>query len=203
MAKHTLTEGSAAMWYVMQVVSGQENRTVLLLERMVSDRSLQHCFVPVRRLRKKFHGAWNEVTEKLFPGYIFLATEKPQLLYEELKHVPALTKILGKCEEYFTPLSGKDVETLREMQGERAEEEKEIRDGKNRHREGLTVGISKVSVDSVNQVKILCGPLKNMEGKIKKMNLHKRIAEVEMEFMGSMRLVYMGIEIVKENEECR
>ena len=58
------------MWYVMQVVSGQESRTVLLLERMISEECLEQCFVPMRRLAKKFHGTWNELTERLFPGYV-------------------------------------------------------------------------------------------------------------------------------------
>lgn len=178
------------MWYVMQVVSGQENRTVLLLKRMVSEKNLQHCFVPMRRLTKKFHGRWNEVKEKLFPGYIFLVTDQPQLLYEELKHVPALTKILGKCGEYFAPLPKKDVEMIQRMEGEK--------DDKKSREEGLTVGISQVIVQNEKQVRVLCGPLCNLEGQIKKVNLHKRIAEVEMEFMGSKRLVYMGIEIAKE-----
>jgi len=37
-----------------------------------------------------------------------------------------------------------------------------------------------------------------MEGQIKKISLHKRIAEVEMEFMGSVRVVYMGVEVVEK-----
>ena len=94
------------MWYVMQVVSGQENRTVQLIENMVSEGILQCNSVPLRRLRKKFCGAWHEVTERLFPGYVFLRTERPQLLYEELKKIPALTRVLGRCGEYFEPLPG-------------------------------------------------------------------------------------------------
>ena len=44
------------MWYVMQVVSGQENRTVQLIENMVSEGILQCNSVPLRRLRKSFAG---------------------------------------------------------------------------------------------------------------------------------------------------
>ena len=87
------------MWYVIQVISGQENQTILLIEKMVSEGTIKQCFVPIRRLKKKFCGAWHDVTEKLFPGYVFLITEQPQLLYEELKGVHALTKILGRNEE--------------------------------------------------------------------------------------------------------
>jgi len=173
------------MWYVMQVVAGQENRTILLVEKMISEGILESCFVPVRRLRKKFHGAWQEVTEKLFPGYVFMISERPQLLYEELKQIPALTRLLGRCGEYFTPLSEKDVrmmEKLRNGEGDNG---------------NLEVEISRIAVEEGNQIRVLSGPLVNLEGQIKKVNLHKRIAEVELEFMGSISVVHLGIEMVE------
>ena len=105
------------MWYVMQVVSGREGHTVLLMERILSQGILENCFVPMRRMKKKYEGRWQEVKEKLFPGYVFLISEQPQLLYDELKQIPALTKLLGSCEEYFTPLSEKDVHFLRNCRG--------------------------------------------------------------------------------------
>ena len=61
--------------------------------------------------------------------------------------------------------------------------------------------MSQVAVGEGRQVRILSGPLKNLEGKIQKINLHKRIAIVETEFMGNRSLLHLGIEIV--NEVCR
>ena len=104
------------MWYVMKVISGQENRTVFLVEEIVSKRALESCFVPVRKLKKKFRGAWHEVTEKLFPGYVFMISKQPRLLYEELKQIPALTRILGRCGDYFTPLSERDMQMMEKLQ---------------------------------------------------------------------------------------
>ena len=174
------------MWYVMQVVSGQENRTVFLVEKIISEEILNSCFIPVRRLRKKFHGTWQEVTEKLFPGYVFLISEQPQLLYEELKQIPALTKLLGRCEGFFTPLSEKDVRMLEKLRNR-------MGDSGN-----LEVEISKIAVEEGNQIRILSGPLMELEGQIKKVNLHKRIAVVEVEFMGSKSLVHLGVEMVEK-----
>ena len=176
------------MWYVMQVASGQENRTVFLVEKVVSEGILESCFVPVRRLRKKFRGAWHEVIEKLFPGYVFMISERPQLLYEELKQIPALTRLLGRCDEYFTPLSEKDVRMMEKLQNI-------MGDSGN-----LEVEISRIIVEKGNRIRILSGPLKDLEGQIKRVNLHKRIAEVEMEFMGSRSVVHLGVEMVEEIE---
>ena len=171
------------MWYVMQVIAGQENQTAMLVEKLASERILKNCFIPVRRLRKKFHGSWHEVTEKLFPGYVFLITEQPRLLYEELKEVPALTRMLGRYGEYFTPLHKEDICLLKKIQM-------------------TEMGLSKVKVNERSQIQILSGPLKELEldGRIKKMNLHKRIALVEMEILGNKRVVHMGIEIVNSSD---
>ena len=174
------------MWYVMQVSTGQENRTAYLVEKMVSEGVIESCFVPVRRIRKKFHGRWHEVREKLFPGYVFIITEQTQLLYEELRKIPALTKLLGKCEEYFTPLSETDVNMMEKFQNGIDNNGK------------LEVEISKIMIEERNQIRILSGPLKNLEGQIKKVNLHKRIAEVELEFMGGRSVVHLGIEMVEK-----
>lgn len=175
------------MWYAMQVISGQENRTILLTEKMVPKMILEHSFVPRRRIRKKFHGVWHEITEKLFPGYVFMISDQPQLLYEKLKMIPALTKMLGRCEEYFTPLSKTDIQMIKKLWNET---------------EDCEVQISKIMVEEGNEIRILSGPLSNLEGQIKKVNLHKRTAAVEMEFMGNKSMVYLGIELVgKKNEK--
>jgi transcriptional antiterminator NusG len=188
------------MWLVMQVVSGREGHTVLLMERLLSGGVLEKCFVPMRRMKKKYQGSWKEITEKLFPGYVFLISKQPQLLYDELKRIPALTKLLGSCEEYFTPLSEDDVRLLRGLQDMQDPEKEPNRDWiRCNQQETPAVGLSRVVVGEKNQIKIISGPLKNLEGRIKKINLHKRIAVVETEFMGNQSLIHLGIEIADKS----
>lgn len=213
------------MWYVMQVVSGRESQTVVMLERVLTSDVLENCFIPMRRLKKKFHGSWQEIAQKLFPGYVFLISEKPQLLYDELKKIPAFTKLLGSCEEYFTPLSESDVQLLKKLQNvgnmvqsghgpqniwvkqnksnykSEIESLRSMEDSEKywKHQDTPIVGLSKVIVGDDRKIRIVSGPLKNLEGQIKKINLHKRIAVVEAEFMGNRSLIHLGIEIVDEN----
>ena len=59
------------------------------------------------------------------------------------------------------------------------------------------IEISEVLVEAGNRIKILSGPLVNLKGQIKKINLHKRIAAVEVEFMGRKTVVNLGIEMVE------
>lgn len=181
------------MWYVMQVVSGKEGQTVFMMEKILSKGILETCFVPMRRMKKKYHGKWREITEKLFPGYVFLISGRPQLLYDELKNIPVLTKLLGNCEEYFTPLSETDLRFLGKLQG--MQNKKNIPQDK---QNVWSVQLSKVIVGEDRQLRVISGPLKDFEGQILKMNLHKRIAIVEMEFMGNKTSIHLGIEIVNK-----
>lgn len=175
------------MWYVIQVMSGDEHKVKAMIEAVSSDEAglYEQCFIPMRRMRKKYRGRWQEVCERLFPGYLIVVTEKPLQLYERLKTVTAFTKMLGYADEYFTQLSEKDISLLKRFQ---------INEGG----ETGVVELSHIDIQEGNQVVIVDGPLVNMEGQIKKINLHKRIAEVEVDFMGRKTNVYMGIEFVEK-----
>ena len=54
--------GEGYMWYVIQVMSGREGHTVQVMEKGLPDGIMEECFVPMRRLKKKYHGKWQEVT---------------------------------------------------------------------------------------------------------------------------------------------
>lgn len=102
-----------------------------------------------------------------------------------MKEIPALTRILGRCGDYFTPLSERDMQMMEKLQSG-------TKDGGK-----IRAEISQIVIEEGKQIRILSGPLRNLEGQIKKLNLHKRIAEVELEFMGSKSVVYLGIEMVE------
>ena len=57
------------------------------------------------------------------------------------------------------------------------------------------IGISNVGIDGDGRIHYLSGPLLGMENRVRRVNLHKRIAEIEAEIMGRKRLLYLGIEI--------
>ena len=61
-----------SMWYVIQTLSGEEEKTADVIRKMVPSNFVQECFVPKRERMKKFHGNWNKVEEVLFRGYAFL-----------------------------------------------------------------------------------------------------------------------------------
>lgn len=169
-------------YYVMQVAPGAEARTGALIEARVDEELYGRCFYPLRHVRKKFHGEWRDCHEKLIPGYVFVSSSRVEELYRELKRVPVLTKVLGHSEgELFIPLASEEVEWLEKVTADGAE-----------------VPLSRVQVSEGDAVTVLGGPLKDMEGHIRKINLHRRIAEVEVDFMGRKTVIHLGIELVRK-----
>ena len=44
------------MWYVIQTLGGEEERTAGMIRKMVSSYSIEDCFVPKRERLRKFCG---------------------------------------------------------------------------------------------------------------------------------------------------
>lgn len=64
----------------------------------------------------------------------------------------------------------------------------------------MEVQLSQVSVSDNDVITILSGPLKNMEGRIKKIDLHRRMAKVEVDFMNRKTVIHLGIEMVGKRQ---
>ena len=103
------------MYYVLQVAPGTEERTERLIRGQVRNRAYGRCFHPMRHVRKKFRGEWRDFHEKLLPGYVFITSESVRELYQELRQVTVLTKMLGKEEECFAALQEKEAEWLERL----------------------------------------------------------------------------------------
>ena len=169
--------------YVIQVAPGKEAETEELIRCMIDPDLYTDLFHPKRFLRKKFRGKWQDVHEKLLPGYVFLETEEIRKVYLAMKRVPKLTKFLGREEDSFYPLTKEERSWLSAITG---------------NSPGHEVNLSDVIIEENRNVRIVSGPLIYMEGKIKKVNLHRRIAEVEVEFMGRPMVLNLGIDILEQ-----
>ena len=180
------------MFYVVQVAPGMEDRTEVLIRGRVERGLYDRCFHPMRHVRKKFHGQWKDLHEKLLPGYVFIQSRSIGELYGELQRVPMLTKVLGRDENWFCALRSQEVAWLELL----LEEEQEAECCQSGVAE---IGLSQIRAEG-DTVTILSGPLKNMEGYIRKIHLHRRIAEVEVDFMGRKTVIHLGIEMVEKKE---
>ena len=178
--------GGILLYYVLQVASGMEDKVEEQIRVMVEKDLYGLCFHPIRHMKKKIRGEWKELREKLLPGYVFITSDDVRELYLKLKYVPAFTKMLGKDSEEFIPLPKHEVEWLKKITGSADN--------------NMEIGLSQVSVSEDDVITILSGPLKGMEGYIKKIDLHRRVAKVEVDFMNRKTVIHLGIEMVGKRE---
>ena len=167
------------MYYVIQTAPGEEEKTILMINRLVDHSLYVTSFHLTRDLRKKLHGTWKTVHENLLPCYIFIQTETPEQFYEATRRVPALTKFLGQ----LTPSEAAWVDSLTDAGTQ------------------PSIPVSQIEITEGDKVNILTEPLLGMQGYIKKINLHKRIAEVEVEILGRKTVLYLGVEMVEKKQE--
>lgn len=165
------------MWCVIHVRERGEQHMERLVTGLLPQSLDARCFHLTRNRKKKFQGKWQTVQEDLFPGYLFVDTDDPDRVYRELKKAPR-PKLLFSDDEYVSTLEQKESDFLELMADK-----------------GGMIGISRVAVDEVGTVRYLSGPLKNVGDRVRKVHLHKRIAEIEASLMGEKQILYLGLEI--------
>ena len=89
------------MWYVIQVVGGQEHAVIHQIEKLTDETTYASCFIPQYEVKKKYGGVWKYRQEVLFPGYVFVDTKTPEDFRKELNKVSRMTKLLHDGNERF------------------------------------------------------------------------------------------------------
>lgn len=169
------------MWCVVHVRDGGEERIEDFVAGLLPKSVKARCFHLIRGRIKKYEGQWRTVYEDLFPGYVFIDTDEPDRVYKELKKTPR-PKLLFSGEEYVSTLEKRESDFMESLAD---------RSGR--------IGISRVRIGEDGKIRCLSGPLKAMEDRVKRVNLHKRIAEVEIYVMGKKRILYLGIDIAADD----
>lgn len=164
------------MWYVVQVRAGDEMKLADRFQNEVKTED-EDIFVPLFERRKCIRGEWTKVTTPLFPGYIFFQTEAVEDMYGRLRKIDAFTKVL-KTGDCYTPISSEEERFIDTLTGDDHIVEESI---------GVIEG---------DKIIVKRGPLYGMEGNIVKINRHKCIAIIRAEFMGGLREIKVGLEII-------
>lgn len=169
------------MWYVVQVRTGAEENIRLQCQKNVSEAALTSCFIPYYEEKKRIRGEWTLQQKVLFPGYVFVVTDRLEELYEQLKNVIGLTKML-KTDEDIVPLTEEEIRFLKKFGGEEQ-----------------VVRVSEGVIEN-SRVVVRSGPLMGQEGCIRKIDRHKRKAYLEIPLFGRVQQVEVGLEIVEKIE---
>lgn len=167
------------MWYVVQVRTGTEERVKKQCLKLIDRKILEQCFVPYYEEKRKYQGEWHIEKRNLFPGYVFMVSERLTDLYKNLHKVIGMTKLLGTGEE-VVPLTEEEVNLLKKM-------------GAGKKPVELSMGIIENGT-----VMIIDGPLAGMEGCIRKIDRHKRKAWLEIDMFGRTIGMEAGLEIIRK-----
>lgn len=165
------------MWYVIQVYTGRESE----IAQKCRDRVMvegEDVFVPLAERWTKIRGERILITSRLFPGYVFIETGNIQDFHIRLNRIYAMTKVLRIGEE-MSPIHPEEEAYLKRLGGD----EHIVK-----YSEGYLEG---------EKLVVFSGPLKNFEGKVKKILRHKRLVVMEIPLLGKMVEVTLGLGVVE------
>ena len=170
-------------WYVLFVITGMEHKAVDEISRFWRIDGVRP-FVPMHEACFK-----KDVFQKrrLFPGYIFVEaalgeTEFSINTYSRIAQSRFLIRLLryGGRDNYSFVMNEKEREIFTKL-----------------YNDEHCVEMSQGFFEG-DRVVITDGPLIGFESCIKRINRHKMEATLELELMGSIRLVTVGLQIVEK-----
>lgn len=164
------------MWYVLQVAVGREDSLIPAIERAL--RPLGDCevFTPHYLAFRKNKDGWFTERRTLFPGYVFVDTQKPDALEKRVRIFT--TSVKAVCiGGGFYPIRPAEQEFLAGMMGASRE-----------------IAVSIGEMIEGNLV-VRQGPLIGHVGDVKKIDMHKRRAEVACSLWGEERRMRVGLEV--------
>jgi len=170
-------------YYVIQVQTRKEDKYLHLAANIIEENQV-HLLWPRRNLRIRRRGIWKKYLAPIFPGYLFIESEKisPEL-YSQIKRIPGFLRFL-KDNHNIEPLAKRDQELLTHFLSF-----------------GEVVDRSKVFFDENKRIRVLQGPLKGLEGKIVKVNRRKGRARVELDLYEESFLIDFGFELLEPTDE--
>lgn len=170
-----------AFWYAVFVRCGKEEKVRARMQYKFEDIGFNDItfIIPKLILRERKGGIWHEREKTLLPGYVLINGEMNHEKLAVLRNVPDFIKFLKTGEE-IRPIPEEEIFVLGTLM-----------------QEGETIGLSDVILEG-DQVTVLEGPLKSLEGIVKSIDKRKGRARIRVRFLGDERLVTVGINIINK-----
>lgn len=172
------------MYYVIWTLTGKEDIVKDEIVAQIGQENKEKIHILTRERKQKYRGEWQIRKEKLFPGYLFMDLDATQVepVRQALRKATEHAKVLKTGDELY-PIHAQEEQLLRRLTGDTT-----------------NVAVS-VGVIAGDKVIIKEGPLVGMEGMIKRIDRHKRMAVLEVELFNRISEVKVGLEIVEKVEK--
>lgn len=190
-------------WYAFYVKTGYEHSVKNWLNKSF-DKEILYSMVPQRIVPEKKNGEIMRVEKDLFPGYIFVKTDMNFSKYyfirshsKIIRMLNYLNKIDLMYDRSASPRKSRDlVENREEALCFKKIPEEEITIILRLLNHDEQIDFSQVYTQD-SKVFVESGPLKGMEGIVKKVDKHKRRVKVLVSLMGDERMIDLGIELIE------
>lgn len=171
-------------WFVLFVQTGREQIACDMLNLSTSITEFS-AFFPKIEYIKKNNGTIDKIRKALFPGYIFIKTNLDPR-YFIIHIMPTI-----RFSKYTIKLLGKHTPDTMALPKKEKQEIMQFCDDKY---------IIKESFGFIKGDKIIItsGPLQGCDSIIKKIDRHKRRADIELQFMGDTRQISLPLEIISK-----
>ena len=163
-------------WYALTCEPGREEWVKDSCKRQLPAPALEDAFLFSYERMKKYLGQWHADTCRMFPGYVFLQSSCPELLPEAVVHLQRMSFISGRGMQLI-PVEEGTKKQIRALCGER------------RH-----MALSRGSVRD-GRFFAVSGPLAGRENLIARVDLHKRVAVLNLRLAESGLPAWAGIDI--------
>ena len=166
------------MWYIAHTTAGRELDAVDKCRKAIPEDIAAKVFSPIWQHAKKYEGTWHLDDDILFAGYIFIESDSDS---------KTLEKLLWRIPNVVSPVRiGGDFNALNK------EEEQYLRQLMDEYN---CIAMSyRYIVD--DQLMIYKGPLSVKSDMVKKIDRHKRIADIEVYLWHQPKRVRVGLEII-------
>lgn len=166
------------MWYIAHTTAGRELDAVDKCRKSIPEDIAARVFSPIWQHAKKYEGSWHLDDDILFAGYIFIESDSDS---------KTLEKLLWRMPNVVSPVRiGGDFNALNK------EEEQYLRQLMDEYN-CIAMSYGYIVDD---QLMIYKGPLSGKSDMVKKIDRHKRIADIEVYLWHQPKRVRVGLEII-------
>ncbi len=177
-------------WYVLHVLSGQEDKVAEAIQHMIEQgqfvkdglNRVEEVVVPYETRTEIYKGKRQKRKSKLFPGYILVKASLDVETQHLLRHVKGVIGFIGPGGRP-QPLTDEEVEEIfRRMEQEEAEV------------------VTRYEVGDT--VKVLSGPFAEMLGKVKEIEPERQKVKIVLSIFGRDTLLELNFDQVERLEDA-
>lgn len=165
-------------WYVIHTKEGKERQAMELIQRTVPSELWNHCRILKKEKLFRGEGKLLLSCEKMFPGYLFIETERPEELMDYLKRSKEYPHFVKDEEENLRAINDQDLGFLKNVCGEKLDK---------------PMSLSEVETDEEGNLTHISGVLEKYSGQIVKKRLRKRYVLAQVDLFQRKETVLFGI----------